>query len=259
MKNYYHIFFTIFIALIYIKTPVSSADTMSLAYMEHWFPISQRTKNGMEGILIDIMNEALSNRLGISISHHGYPWIRAQEYVKDGVHDAMITTPTEERSKYGVFGKEPVLFRSYSIYVKKGNPLVESLKKIQTLEDLKPFERVDYLGNGWTKKYMDGKGYKIHNVVKKYQMWRVLNAEQGGDYILENPFAIRTTLKKLGLHDEFIEIPTTLPELNFYYVIIASKKSPFTKILPKFDEQIRAMKKDGSWDAILDKWYSQQD
>ena len=236
--------------------PVHSKTAMSLAYMEHWYPISFRTDQGsMQGILIDITTEALNKRLGIPISHHGYPWIRAQAYVEGGKHDAMVTTPTEVREKYGLLGKEPVLYRSYSIYVIKGNPIIETLKSIDSLEDLKPYTLVDFLGNGWSMKYMDGKGYSINRVPTKDQIWQVLEAGRA-DYVLANPYATRVTLMRMGLTDHFVEIPTELPELNFYYVMIISRKSPFAWVLPKFDATLREMKADGTWERIVDKWYS---
>ena len=232
----------------------------SIAYMEHFAPISQKTKTGdMEGILVDIMNEAISNRLGIAISHHGYPWARAQNYVKGGRHDAIITMPTAARSEYGVFGEEPVLLRSYCIYTQIDSPLIPIFKKIQKLEDLKPYVRADFIGNGWTRSYMQGKGYKINRVTTKEQIWTLLDYGRA-DYALENPYTVRPILDKLKISpDRFAKITTALPELNFHYVLIVSKKSPYTWILPKFDNVIRQMKEDGSWEAILDKWYGPQD
>ena len=237
---------------------IQAADekTFSIAYMAHFAPISQKTKRGaMEGILVDIMNEALGKRLGLSISHHGYPWARAQDYLRQGQHDAIITMPTAERAEYGVFGKEPVLLRSYSIYTQKDNPLIPVFKDLQTLAGLKPYKRVDFIGNGWTAAYMQGKGYKINQVTTKEQIWKILDAGRA-DYVLENPYTVRPILERIGIAaDHFVEIPTTLPELNFHYVLIVNKKSPFTWVLPQFDAVIRQMKDDGTWKAILDKWY----
>ena len=246
-----------------IEDQVASAsgeygEELSIAYMKDGLPISFETESGMKGLLVDIMDEALHKRLGIAISHHGYPWARAQELVKIGKHDAMITTPTEKRAEYGLFGKEPVLFRTYSIYVKKDSPLIPALKEIKKLEILKPYLRVDFRGNGWTKKYMEGKGYRIHYLTKKDQIWKFLDAGRA-DYALENPYAAVPIMEQLGIApDVFVEIPTALPELHFHFILIVSKKSKYTKIIPQFDEVMRQMKNDGSWKSILNKWYGQK-
>ncbi|WP_419661739.1 uncharacterized protein Dvar_21720 [Desulfosarcina variabilis str. Montpellier] len=53
-----------------VSVHAEEKKTFSIAYMGHFAPISQKTKGGgMEGILIDMMNEALGKRLGLSISH----------------------------------------------------------------------------------------------------------------------------------------------------------------------------------------------
>lgn len=241
---------------------IAAADEapFSIAYMEHFAPISKKTKTGdMQGILIDVMDEALGKRLGMKISHHGYPWARAQDYLKQGQHDAIITMPTAERAKYGVFGKEPVLLRSYFIYTQKDSALIPDFKGIQTLSDLKPYKRVDFIGNGWTTAYMEGKGFNIQRVATKEQIWKIL-AKGRADYVLENPYTVYPILEGLGIaEDHFVGIPTELPELNFHYVLIVSKKSPYTWILPQFDAVIRQMKDDGSWQAIVNKWYHLKD
>ena len=244
------------------STSVQAADekAFSIAYMAHFAPISQKTKHGdMEGILIDIVNEALCSRLGLAISHHGYPWARAQNYFRKGQYDAIITMPTAERAEYGVFGKEPVLLRTYSIYTQKNSPLIPVFKRIQSIEELKPYKRVDFIGNGWTAAHMEGKGYNINSVTTKEQIWKILDVGRA-DYVLENPYTVRPILKRLGIGaDHFAEIPTTLPELNFHYVLIVGKTSPYTWVVPQFDAVIRQMKDDGTYKAILDKWYGRQD
>lgn len=248
----------LFLLLFFFAGNCYAADKpITVVYMDYYAPLAYLDENNiMTGVCPDFIEEAIHKRVGVRVIHKGYPWKRAQAMVEEGTADAMITLGTPARAKYGVFGKEPVTPRSYHIFVKKDKKqLVKQMKSIQKLEDLKPFTRIDFRGNGWTKENMEGKGYKIFFTKTIDMLWLMLDGERG-DYVLANPYDVIRPIKKYGFTDAFeiISAPQ-IKELNFHYVLIVSKKSSFQWILPKFDEAIRAMKKDGTFQGILDKWY----
>jgi polar amino acid transport system substrate-binding protein len=63
-------------------------------------PLSWEVNGKVRGILVDVLNEALQNRMGIKVTHHEFPWKRAQLMVRYGNADRFTTAPTPERREY---------------------------------------------------------------------------------------------------------------------------------------------------------------
>jgi polar amino acid transport system substrate-binding protein len=57
-----------------------ASETLRIAYSSTFPPVSFLDGDTMKGILIDTLDEVLGKRLGLTLSHQGYPWARAQEW-----------------------------------------------------------------------------------------------------------------------------------------------------------------------------------
>lgn len=233
------------------STAPADATTMKIVYFNNFPPVSWEDQDSrkMRGILIDVFNEALLTRMGIAVRHTGYPWKRAQQMVKDGEADGFATIPTPARRGYTTVSNEHVLTVKVTIFTKKGHPKIEEFKKIQKLSDLKQFSLLNYFGNGWAKKNLAGfnmnMSKNMDSVLKKLAAGR-------GELAVLNSQVTKFLIKKLGLENEVVEIPVVLDSKTFHLCV--GNKSPHVSILKDFDNTIREMRKDGTLQAIYDKY-----
>ena len=236
--------------LLVMISPAFAQDVITFAYATSGQPFSWEENGKMKGILIDIAEEAIHHRLGIEVSHKGYPWERAQHLVKIGKADALITNGTM-REAWAEHSREVVLTLAHMLYVKAGGPKLAQLKKVRTIDDLKPFVMVDHRGSAWAQKYLVERGIQVHCVADHDTMYRLV-AKGRVDAVSYEPFTARYEIKKLGLQDQLIELPLETAALPFHIVI--GKKSSLVKMLPKIDDTIQPMKQDGSLERIFSKY-----
>ncbi len=203
----------------------------------------------MRGILIDVLTEALQNRMKISISHKGYPWARAQYMVKYGTSDAFTTIPTPERREYTKISDEAVLNAKIKIFVRIDNPKLEKVKNIKQIADLQNFTLGNFIGSGWAKKNLSKFSVdwarSLHLTLLKLKGKRF-------DLYVGSSFVTKHIIKSSGLEKEIIEIPQPLDSVLFKLCI--GKKSSYINILPEFDQVIKKMREEGVLTKIYDKY-----
>ncbi|MBF0224162.1 MAG: transporter substrate-binding domain-containing protein [Desulfobacterales bacterium] len=242
-------FIILAILVIYI-IPAFSDDAMKFGFSEEWKPFDWQENEQCQGILVDIANEAIQKRMGISVVCYIYPWERVQHLVRENALDALISNGPL-RKEWAEHSNEILIELEWKIYLKASNPKLEQIKKANSLEDLRPFQFVDYIGNGWAKANLVDKNFNIYLVSVPSKVFEVI-AKGRGDINIIPAIIGRYYLKELGLKEQIVELPPVIPAIPFHLVI--GKKSPFTKILPKFDQVIKQMKEDGSLQAIIDKY-----
>lgn len=238
------------LAFMLFSVSVYAEDVMKFGFSEGFPPYSWKQDGKVQGILIDIADEAIQRQMGISVSHHIYPWKRAQNMVRQGGLDAHITNGFL-REKWAEHSSEVVILLENSIYVKAGSPKLEHIKKMKSLEDLRPFRFIDHLGSGWAKANLVDKGFNVYLANEQYTIYKML-AKGRADININVSHVANYHIKNLGIQDQIVELPAFTPGNPFHLVI--GKKSPFTKILPEFDKVIRKMKEDGTLQAIIDKY-----
>ncbi len=230
--------------------PAFADDVMKFGVSEAWKPFDWQENGQYKGILIDIVNEAIQKRMGISVSYSIFPWERAQHLVREGVLDALISNGPL-RKEWSEHSNEVLMELEWRIYINSSNPKLEQIKKAKTLEELRSFHFVDYIGNGWAKANLVDKNFDIHLVSEPSKVFELIAKGRGDINII--PMIIgKYYLKELGLKNQITELPSIVPAIPFHLVI--GKKSPFTKILPKFDQVVKQMKEDGALQAIIDNY-----
>jgi ABC-type amino acid transport substrate-binding protein len=135
--------------------------------------------------------------------------------------------------------------------VKAGGPKLDQLKKVRTIDDLKPFTLVDERGSAWAEKNLIERGIKVHWVADHDTMYRLV-AKGRVDAVVYEPLMARYHIKILGMQAQLIELPLDTVPVPFHIVI--GKSSPHVKMLPKIDKAIRQMKQDGTLERILDNY-----
>lgn len=235
--------------LILIPQLALAQATMVMTYFDRYPPYSWKEDGQMKGILVDIATEALHNRMGINVEHRGYPWGRAQIKVEQNKADAFITVPTPQRAKYTQFSEEAVLSVTFSLLVNKKNSKLENIKQIKTLSDLKPFQQISYLGNGWAKLKLDGMNITWMSTIEQVLM---LMDKNRYDFFIEATHAVNYYIQKMDYGENLLSIEVPFQPVKFHLCV--GKDSPFISSMPKFDETIRTMQHDGTLDKIYAKY-----
>lgn len=227
-----------------------------VAYMEGAEPASWEENGVAKGLTVDIIDYCL-NQLGIKAVHKFYPWTRAQKMVETGEADLMVTVANNARFEYAVFGKEITLVNKINIFIKRGNlDLKEKVMKFKKIEDLKPYEIVDYIGNGWQLTYMKKEdGYKINLVARIQQIPQTIASDRYDLTLIASPF-MNWMLDNLGLTEELEEIENDFPNTKVGTVFMVSRKSPWVNkgLVRALDEELKKMKTNGKWNEILKKY-----
>lgn len=203
----------------------------------------------MQGILIDIMEEALHERLQIPITQTGYPWARAQMQVQAKRADGFVTVPTKERLSYTKAGTESVISLKNNLYTYAGHPQTDKLSQIKSPQELRDYKIADYIGNGWAKETF--KNIDVLWLPNQDQVFGMLNQKRIDAVSSDQHTAIRY-LKELRIQKNIIELPVTFKQSDFHLCI--RKDSPYVNIIPQFDQTIKQMKQDGTLQKILDRY-----
>jgi polar amino acid transport system substrate-binding protein len=238
------------LAILVFSASAYAGEVMKFGFSETLTPYAWQENGQDRGILVDIANEAIQKRMGIAVSYHIYPWERAQHMVREGLLDAHITNGPL-RKEWAEYSNEVVTELTWGIFVKAGNPKLEQIKKAKSLEELRPFQFVDYIGNGWAKANLVDKKFDVYLVRTPATIFSLL-AKGRGDMNIMPALQGRYYIKEQGLKGQIDELPPIMPPIPFHLVI--GKNSPFTKILPEFDKTIRQMKDEGYVQAVIDNY-----
>ena len=230
--------------------PVHASDIFKLGYSEYK-PFIWEENNRARGIYVDVLTEALENRLGIPVSFTPYPLKRLVQNVKKGVVDGFVDVSTKERLAYCSSGSVPVAVGMVGAFTYRNHPRIEDLADVDTLEELKGYSILTYLGDDWISDYLDGftidaEASDLAGVFRKLQYRR-------GDIILQIEQVAQYNINELGLQNEIVQVPNIALNPVFYQLLV-SKKSSYTSILRRLDTVITAMINDGTIDAIYNKY-----
>jgi polar amino acid transport system substrate-binding protein len=228
-----------------------AAETLRIAYTNTYPPVSFADAGAIKGVLVDVFGELLGKRLGLSVSHEGLPWARAQDQVRDGGADAFCTDRTEKRSEYANFGDETVIAINYAVFYAKNNPKAADIQKIATLDDLRPFSQGDYLGNGFAE--TNFKALKIDWAASIDQVFSKMIAGRN-DVTVAAEMVGRWTARKLGLVDQLGVVPVSFLPVAQFRLGIRKTYEGNEALLHRFDEAMKAARTDGFVQAVEAKY-----
>ena len=242
---------SVFIGSTCTRLALGDSRVIQLVYFHNYSPFSWDDGGGMQGILIDLLGEALENRMEIQTSHHGYPWKRAQRLVEIGLADAFCTVPTPLRREYTKISAQPTILATFTLFIRRGSERRKALARVKKLDDLKGFQIGHYLGSGWANKNLKGRGLNLDEsatldaALAKLASGRV-------DVVIDTSQVLRYQVKQLGLQDAIEELPLVLDQAPFALCI--GKNSSFVSILPYFEETMRSIHEDGTFDRIVSRY-----
>jgi polar amino acid transport system substrate-binding protein len=223
---------------------------------EDYEPYIYATKNReIKGIYRDLMVEVF-DRMEIPLEYDVYPWKRTQMLVENGEADAMISIATPKRQVF-LSATDPVIHLDFHIFAKMDNPRLKQIMAIESNKDLKGFDIISYLGNGWAEKNL--KSLSVDNA-PSFPHAILMLAGNRGDVLVDGNIVVKYAIKKLlkdpvnsvsGLKSivESQHAFETIP-----YSLLIRKDSKYHSIIPRFNEALREMRHDGTYDRILSRY-----
>ena len=206
------------------------------------------------GISIDIVNEIFSRIEGVEGNYKdSKPWKRVLRNVEQGETDAIFPIlKNDERAKKYFYSDKIIPAETSFFFLKEKFP---NGFKFETLKDLN------------NKKICVLAGYAVHKYLEKKQeeqdlRYRIVTAfgseekclrllkEGRIDIYAANKSTGFFQLNEFGLNSKFIDVANK-PIYSKNYYIAFSKNTKAHKWIPKINEIIKLMKKDGSIDKIL--------
>lgn len=244
-----------FLMLLAISSPVLGAsprEQQSFSVVYDSFAQYIDMEDGQaEGLYVDVITEALEIRLDTPVEFIWQPWQRAQFSVQNGLVDAMITVATDARLDYSEAGNVPVALSRIRLFTVAGHPRFEQMKQITTVQDLRGYRILTYLGDGWARQFLsdlkvDYGSNDLESVFRKLVWGR-------GDIFPQIGEVARHYISELGYEDSIVEVPDVeLGHVEFRLLI--SKQSPFVKMLPEIDAALQDMWQDGTMERFGEKY-----
>ncbi len=227
----------------------SRADEIVVVFNSDWAPYSMGAVEEVEGILPDLVNELLGTHMGLSVRVQGYPWARVQHLVEQGYADVFITVPTQVRLEYALSSEEIAYQVEMRAIVKQGSDAETLLRETPTPTSLKSLRTCDILGNGWGKAY--AANHDITPVIASKVSNCLLMVKNGrADTSIQSTVVAELEINSHGLDEDLVILPELFGQMSF--TLLLSKKSAYgQEFLDHFDEVVKRMKDDGSYDTLV--------
>lgn len=225
-----------------IVLPVS-ADQIVVAYNDDWAPYSEKGEgSAAKGILVDLLEEALGQRMGMQVRHVALPWARVQEDVRSGAYDAFITVPTAERLKYMRSSKQTAFTVEMRAFVNRHATNRAEIEKVTTVDQFSQLRVCDIFGNGWAKRLYEQKQIKVQYFRDSEVCFRQIAAGRY-DITLEAAEVGRLLQGKDEFSSAVSILPAVFDQMDFTFMI--NQQSKHVEILDRFDEVILQMQQEG--------------
>lgn len=223
--------------------PAPSPNTLSIAYNDDYAPYSYLENDQVLGILPDLLEPLLAGLPELRIERLGLPWRRVQQEVSQGLADALCTFASEERQRYTVFHKIPVVSLQPHLFFAANSPQRKLIEQITRREELMPLRLVDQNGNQWAEQNL--KDFPNLTYVSGHDgVFRSIMVGRGDVHVSLSPVVTRWRIKKLGIaHDQIVSVPAPFIAADVPFHLLVRKTHPrAAEILAHLD---LALKKPG--------------
>jgi len=247
----------LFFFLLTLITPATLAadEPFYLADDQDFAPYVYINDEGKEaGIVYDILTTIYSI-MDQELKYELFPWKRAQKIVATGIADALMTIPTKPRLEYLV-ASEPIITLNFTVHYNNANPKRDQILAIKTLNELKPFQLIDYQGDGWAEEHL-----KYNKVIwaPSYTNAVGMLALNRGDIFLDDLLSIKAHVNKQiniepRLKEDFLNIKHGQ---NVLYTVplclLIRKDSEYIGLIKMFNRTLQAIKLNGEYQRIINK------
>jgi len=221
---------------------LAAADSVPTAYMD----------NGKQtGLLVDVVKEAFK-RAGHSVEIRLMPWARCLADARTGHVDGIFSVyQTRERQEFLTYAQEVLITQVQAFFVRKDSSITfdGDLNKLSELR-IGIINQTSYgprldsaLETGLFRKV--DTAHSASSNVQKLLHHRV-------DLIPSYRHVVLDTARTLGIAGEIRELTPAIEAIPSYLAF--SNKRDYAAVISAFNQALRAMKKDGTYDAIFAKY-----
>jgi len=209
-------------------------------------------ENGRQaGILVDVINEAFK-RTGYPIQIALMPWARCLAEVKAGRIDGIFSAyRNSEREEFLTYADEVLITQVQALFVRKDSTISfdGDLKKLSELRigiinETSYGPRLDEELRKGTFKKVDAADSASSNIRKLLQD-RI-------DVIPSYRHVALDSARTLGVAGSIKELSPAIESIPSYLAF--SNKKDHRKVAQAFDQALRSMKKDGTYEAIFNRY-----
>jgi len=226
---------------------VHAAKIIEVSGHPEYPPVMWQEGDNIVGVGPEIVKMAFED-IGITVnSKFKGSWTQVEKSIKDGDVDVLAGVYMTAQRK---------LFMDYSIPFMK-DPVVIFVAKGKTF----PYKKWDDLiGKNGTTTIGDSFGHEFDKFIAgKLTISRSLKAEgnfnkilsEEADYFISAMYSGLIEAERLGISDKIEYLPVYATSETFYISI--SKESKFLRYLPKVNEKIEKLIKDGTVDRLIDE------
>lgn len=253
MKHY-----LIYILLLLISTATLNAKNIIIV-TEDYPPFEYFENNEIKGINVDIVNEAFK-RMGNTIEVKFIPWQRALFYTKYGQADAILDASYQEkRAKYLYYPKEETYAEKWYCFKIKGGK-VSLNKDLSNIGNITVGIIAGYTYGGEIQNALDKKLFKKIITLKDEENLIKNLLDKKYDMFIGSKSSIALLAKKMGYSNKIEVVKATNSNVEHIISIdktylAFSKKTTSEKFVKKFSDVISRMKKDGSINIIINRYF----
>jgi polar amino acid transport system substrate-binding protein len=221
----------------------AAAGTLRMAG-DAWAPYADTSLlNG--GLATDLIKTALS-RAGYSTEYEQVPWARAVHGLTEGRYDILINAwYSDDRTRIGQFSAA-YLTNHLRLIKRKGFDV-----DYQNLAQLHPHTIAVVRGYAYSPAFDNDQELKKVPVASFSTAVRMLAAGRV-ELTVEDEYAARYALSRESqdVQSSVEFLPTSLAE-NTLHILVSLKNPEHEQIITRFDQEIAAMKADGSYDELF--------
>ena len=238
-------FYALAFSLLLLPTTAHSDDVALRIFAVHFPPYEfEAPEEGLKGFDVEVV-EALFLRLGKPVKIEFMPWTRAVKTVFDGQAMALLSCARRAEREPYVYFSSPISLATTGYFQR-----IEDLDPgYQTLEGLRGQKVVAVRGYS-TQESLTELSIE-HLAVRSNKLALNILSSARADYLYGYKEGNQFIAKQLGLSDKLRFHP--LSSENYH--LCFSKFWPQAEaLLEAFNQQLKQLKSDGSYDAIHDKY-----
>jgi polar amino acid transport system substrate-binding protein len=221
-----------------------------LVHGDDYPPFSFGTGGGAvpDGLLPRIAEAVFAGCPGVRLEQLAVPWSRAQNLLKAGEVQAIMTIPTEERLVYLKASATPVITPRMLSFAASQNPKINELRSARTLADFKPFRIGTYAGSGWSREHLQGFNVD-YSTSRPGQVFKMLD---GGrfDMTFENSIVASYYIQREGLQGRIESLPASDQGKTAWHLLVRRDLAGADAVLDCFERQLRTLRKAPAWNTL---------
>lgn len=236
--------------LLPMSIPVSAATPLVLAAADS-APTAYFDNGKQTGMLVDVINEAFK-RTGYPIEIVLMPWARCLAEVKSGRIDGIFSVYlTPARQEFLTYADEVLITQVQSFFVRKDSALrfdgdLHGLSELRIgiINETSYGPRLDAaLAQGVFKKV--DRANSASTNIQKLLHDRI-------DVIPSYRHVVLDSARRLGVADSIKELSPAVESIPSFLAF--SNKRDYSKVIAAFNQALRSVKQDGTYDAIFNKY-----